>query len=95
MWRFYAGAIMVIVGIAGFIAAHSHHPEASTRGLHLSTHEAILGRILLTSPASGWSQTAYDLVLIAAWALVILGALAVIVGLIGLWGDTRSRSEPS
>jgi hypothetical protein len=36
-------------------------------------------------PASGLSPTAYDLLHIGAWALVIFGALLIIVGLIGYW----------
>jgi hypothetical protein len=36
-------------------------------------------------PASGLSPTAYDLLHIGAWALVILGGLTVLLGLIRYW----------
>jgi hypothetical protein len=39
--------------------------------------------------AQGLSQTPYDLLRIGAWALVILGALTVALGLIGYWQASR------
>jgi hypothetical protein len=77
--RVFGGAALVAAGIAAFIEAHSHRPHAR---LDLNGYQ-VLGRITLTSPGSEWSQTAYDLVRIGAWALVIFGALLVAVGLIG------------
>jgi hypothetical protein len=71
MLRVYAGAIPIIAGIAGFIEAHRHVP--------VPAHRPGIG---LITPASGWSPTAYDLVRIGAWALVIVGVLTVILGLI-------------
>jgi hypothetical protein len=35
------------------------------------------------------ARTSYDLLRIGAWALVIVGALLVIVGLIGYWARVR------
>jgi hypothetical protein len=40
--------------------------------------------------ASGLSHTAYDLVRIDGWALVIVGALLVVTGLRRYWG-TQTR----
>jgi hypothetical protein len=37
-------------------------------------------------------ETAYDLLRIGAWALVILGALTLIVGLIRYWQRPRSAA---
>jgi hypothetical protein len=74
MWRIYGGATMVIAGIAAFIEAHRHVPVRA--GRPEVAHPGLL------SPASGLSPTAYDLLHIGAWALVIFGALTVIVGLI-------------
>jgi peptidoglycan/LPS O-acetylase OafA/YrhL len=82
MRRIYGGAIIVIAGTAALIVAANHHPEAHySPPFHVSS-ENVLGTLTLTSPGSGWSQTAYDLVRIGAWALAVLGALTVIVGLI-------------
>jgi hypothetical protein len=39
--------------------------------------------------ASGLSQTVYDLLRIGGWALVIVGALVVVTGLIRYW-----RAQP-
>jgi hypothetical protein len=71
MLRVYAGAVPIIAGIAAFIEAHRHMPVPARR--------TELG---LMSPASGLSPTAYDLLRVGAWALVIFGALTVILGLI-------------
>jgi hypothetical protein len=71
MFRVYAGAIPIIAGIAGFIEADRHRPVAP--------HRPEIGLIL---PASGLSPTAYDLLRVGASALVIIGVLTVILGLI-------------
>jgi hypothetical protein len=81
MWRIYCGAVMAIAGIAGLVVAGSHHPEAHHPPVDFGGKN-VLGTLTLTSPESGWSQTAYDLVRIGGWALVVLGALTAIVGLI-------------
>jgi hypothetical protein len=71
MWRLYAGAILIVGGVATFIAAHRHIPVAEKRP-----------EVGLVVPASGLSDTAYDLVRIGGWALVVLGSLLVLLGLI-------------
>ena len=40
---------------------------------------------------SGLTQTPYDLLRIGAWALVIVGALFVVTGLIRYWGAQARR----
>lgn len=75
MWRVYGGAAMVIAGIAAFIES--------------STHRAIEGRGYPSLEPSHLSRSAYDLLRIGAWALVILGVLTIAVGLIGYWQRTR------
>jgi hypothetical protein len=90
MWRVFGGAVVVVAGIAAFIEAHSHHPVAATV---LSTEPRIAraeqAAGVAPESASGLSSTAYDLLRIGAWALVIIGALLIIVGLIGYWGRTK------
>jgi hypothetical protein len=73
MRRVYGGAILIIAGIAGFIEASAHPPGPHEPGLRLPPTPGEL------------SPTAYDLVRIGAWALVILGGLTVILGLIRYW----------
>lgn len=69
MWQVYGGALLVIAGIAAFIEAHSHRTRPASFG----------------EGTEGLSQTAYDLLRIGGWALVILGALTIILGLIRYW----------
>jgi uncharacterized membrane protein HdeD (DUF308 family) len=75
MWRIYGGAIMVIAGIAAFTEAHTHRPGRIERGWE--------------QPPSELSTTAYDILRIGAWALLILGAVTLIVGLIRYWQRPR------
>lgn len=70
----YGGAIMVIAGVSAFIEAHRHVPVPAGR--------PAVGEPGLIAPASGLSPTAYDLLRIGAWALVIFGTLTVVLGLI-------------
>ncbi len=71
MWRVYGGAIMIIGGIAAFIDARRHIPVPARQP-----------EIGVITPASGLSPTAYDLLRIGGWALVILGGVTVALGLI-------------
>jgi hypothetical protein len=93
MWRVYGGAIAVIAGIAAFIEAHSNHPVAAYTPAPrsaLQAREELAGIIARgATPASGLSPTAYDLLRIGAWALVILGALTVVLGLIRYWTSAK------
>ncbi len=71
MLKVYGGAIPIVAGIAAFIEAHRHMPVPARRP-----------EFGLITPASGLSPTAYDLVRIGGWALVIFGSVTVILGLI-------------
>jgi len=71
MSRVYGGAILVIGGVAAFIEAHRHMPVPAQRP-----------GVGLVIPATGLSPTAYDLVRLGGWALVILGSVTVLVGLV-------------
>jgi hypothetical protein len=87
MWRIYGGAIIVIAGIAAFIEAHSHPPELESR-CRTGGKACLLEDFI--NVHTGLSQTAYDLLRIGAWALMILGAVTVIVGLIRYRAGMRS-----
>jgi hypothetical protein len=79
MLRVFSGAALIIAGIVAFIEAHSHRPiPAELPPKNLSPYVGVGG----LRPASGLSQTAYDLLRIGGWALVIVGALLVVTGLI-------------
>ncbi|MCW3032513.1 MAG: hypothetical protein JWM60_858 [Solirubrobacterales bacterium] len=87
MLRVYIGAVMVIAGIAGFIEAHSHHPVPASGPISTNpiTVEQLAEQGVANggaSSAEGLSQTAYDLIRIGAWALVILGAVTVVIGIV-------------
>ena len=83
MWRVYGGAVALVAGIAALIEAGSHH-----RSSNLGGGSGFEG--FGPHPATGLSGTAYDLIRIGGWALIILGALTVIVGLIGYSGKQRA-----
>jgi hypothetical protein len=83
MWRVFGGAVLVIAGIAAFIEAHSHRPSVIT-----NTVQRGFRTVTVETPA-GLSHTAYELLRIGGWALVIIGALLVIVGFIGYWARVK------
>jgi uncharacterized membrane protein HdeD (DUF308 family) len=78
--RTFIGAALVIAGIAAFIEAHGHRPRLA----RLTLRERRLSEIGVPfhAPMPGLSQTPYDVLRIGAWALVMLGALTVVLGLI-------------
>ena len=90
MWRVFIGVALVIAGIAAFIEAHSHRPEVRY-ALPRFSRGQVLGYLTLTGPSRGLSQTASDLLRIGAWALVIVGGLLVVMGLIRYWRAQTPR----
>ncbi len=84
------GVLGVLVGIAALAVAASNRPEthypAARSGF---AGKNVLAIIDLRRPASGWSQTAYDLVRVGGWVLVILGVLTLIGALV-----LRDRHRP-
>jgi uncharacterized membrane protein HdeD (DUF308 family) len=75
MWQIFGGAALIVAGIAAFIEAHTHRPQPP--------HGIVIpeGARLPREP-SELSHTAYDLLRIGGWALLIFGVLLVVVGLI-------------
>ena len=83
----------MVAGVAAFIEAHEHRPVppfTPPGGSFRLREWAEQG--VYPHAASGLSSTAYDLLRIGAWALVIFGALLVVMGLIAYWGAQR-RSD--
>jgi hypothetical protein len=79
----FLGATLAVAGIAGFIEASANIPGRECPGSRIRCFSG------QTVPA-GLSFTAYDLLRIASWALVIFGALLVLTGLMRLW-HTEAR----
>jgi len=93
--RLYVGALLVVGGIAAFIEAHSNHPVAATEGGYTSARQALrIGHrtYFSGSPAKGLSPTDYDLLRIGAWALLVLGVLTMVLGLLRLWDIPKRAS---
>jgi hypothetical protein len=81
MRRAFVGAALIVAGIAGFIEAHSHRP---IYGCPWGAERCSVNAPNVLEPGS-LDQTAYDLLRIGAWALLVFGALLVAVGLIGYY----------
>jgi uncharacterized membrane protein HdeD (DUF308 family) len=92
MRQVFVGAALVIAGIAAFIEAYSHPPELESR---CRTGGKACPLEAFSAVHIGLSKTAYDLLRIGAWALVIVGVLLVVTGLIAYWGAQARRSGPS
>jgi hypothetical protein len=85
MRQMFTGAALLVAGVATFIEAAAHQPGTSCPGRRI---ECPVGAAV----PSGLSQTAYDLLRIGGWALVIFGTLLVVTGLIRFWASqTRAR----
>jgi len=81
MLRVYVGAALIIAGIAALIEAQANRPGYAKLRPEVPRPE-VASRV---PPAHiGLSHTAYDLIRIGAWALVIFGGLIVVVWLIRL-----------
>jgi hypothetical protein len=86
------GAVLVIAGIAAFIEAGSHSPSykqvcrpPSCEYRHFRGEAIPEGPETSVLESGHLSQTPYDLLRIGAWALVIIGGLLVVMGLIRYW----------
>jgi hypothetical protein len=84
MWRIFGGALLIVAGIAAFIEASSHAPELQSRCRTGGASAEEVGCPIenYVRVHVGLSQTAYDLLRIGGWALVIFGTLLLVVGLI-------------
>jgi hypothetical protein len=79
MRRVFGGAVLVSAGVAAFIEAHTYKP-------HRPEIEPLSAEPL--------SRTAYDLLRIGGWVLVIFGSLIIITGLIRYWvAQTQELEE--
>ena len=84
----FLGATLAVAGIAGFIEASAHAPgwgcaRGTPRGACFEVDQIRIGL----------SSTAYDLLRIASWALVIFGALLVLIGLMRLWTTAGTETD--
>jgi hypothetical protein len=62
---------MIVGGIAARIEAARHHPVPGCSDCSGPAQ-----------PATGWSATAYDIVRIGGWALLVFGAVIVVFALV-------------
>jgi hypothetical protein len=92
MLRLYSGALLLIVGITGFIVDAANHPVAATRlpGDFLTRHE-LAEEGVHASSVKGFSHTLYDAVHIGACTLIVLGALTLAVGLMRYRAQLRAE----
>lgn len=79
------GAVTFLVGIVGFILDARHHRSPAL--------EAFISDTGVHKPhAGGLSPTAYDLIHVASWALLIAGAVLLITGFIAYSARLRRAS---
>jgi hypothetical protein len=81
MWRLCSGAALFLAGVSAFIVDYRNRPLPAFRPIDHGT------QVELTT---GLSPTAYDLVHVAGWALIIGGVLLMIMGLIRYSAAVRS-----
>jgi hypothetical protein len=100
------GAVLLILAVAGFVVVPEHAPhyvgghaaidtkvltcEAGGQGTDARCEREAGYR--QGNPA-GLSQPMYDLLRITTWALLIVGLIAVVAGLITAWRTPRAVAE--
>lgn len=72
------GAVLMVGAAAGFVIVPEHKPRPTGWGTYL-----------LDPTGAGWSRSLYDGLRIGTWALLIVGALLVAVGLINYANRAR------
>jgi ABC-type Fe3+ transport system permease subunit len=73
-----AGAMLLIVAVAGFVIVPPHAPTYSD-----------VPEPFGSNYPTPWSTAAYDAARIATWAALIVGLILVLVGLIAAWRSPR------
>jgi hypothetical protein len=73
VWRLTVGAGLFLGGVSAFIADYRNRPLPAFQSYDHGTHVSLV---------SGLTPTAYDLIHVAGWALIIAGVLLMIMGLI-------------
>jgi hypothetical protein len=68
------GTVLLLGAVAGFVIVPEHKPAV--------IGGSQWGGYLLGGTSVGWSHTAYDAARIGTWALLIVGAILIAVGLI-------------
>ena len=83
MWRLYAGAALFVAGVGAFIADYRNRPQPTLISFDNETQAHLV---------KGLSPTAYDLIHVAGWALIVAGVLLMIMGLIRYAAAARAAS---
>jgi hypothetical protein len=73
MWRIYCGAVAFLAGVSAFIVDYRNRPLDAFRPYDHGTRVALV---------EGLSNTAYDVIHVGGWALIIAGFLLMVMGLI-------------
>lgn len=95
------GAILLIAAVAGFIIVPEHaatvtyFDPAVPQAACGPPNQGIAQAPGCTTVHSGVSHTAYDLLRVATWAVLIIGVLLAIVGLIHYARADRGQLPPS
>jgi hypothetical protein len=73
MWRIYGGAVAFLAGVSAFIVDYRNRPLEAFRAFDHGSRIALV---------QGLSNTAYDLIHVGGWVLIIAGVLLMSMGLI-------------
>jgi hypothetical protein len=76
VWRLYAGPLLFLAGVTGFIVDARHRRNPGFEAFISSEPDVHKPHV------SGLSPTVYDLIHVACWALVTAGVVVAIMGLI-------------
>jgi len=79
-----AGVLFVAVGLILGQVADRHRGEPAFYRVNNK---------LILRGTSGWSHTLYDMAVVAAWLLILIGLVWVIAGLVRYWAVQRAATH--
>ena len=75
--------VLSIAGVAGMVVVPEHAPSLSSpSSIPIPGTTNTVNGFGLPTVVGGWSQTVYDIARVGTWALLIVGAILVVMGLI-------------
>lgn len=81
--RLAGAAVVIVAGIAALVEATDHRPHSPHASYGLGGGLGTgLGDPGYSTTSSGLSHTAYDLLQIGGWALIVIGLLLAVAGLL-------------
>jgi hypothetical protein len=92
MRRVYGGASLIVIAFVLGAVDQAHKLVDAINGQQILNDGS---QLPVRTPASGFSHTVYDVFRVSAWALILFGALLIVVGLMRYRAQLRGIGVPA